>query len=355
LPFASSIPSSSTSSLEFTSARASPSLSPRQSIWSSTTPSSPTTLQERLQLSEILHKDIDNRLIRIMERIESSLRSVRNTSRSSSRVSRSTPLVIERATKNAPVVGGNITKGFNELDTLGGRLNAIEELISAVSDDDDEDGLTRARVYSPIPRVKMQPSTTINGVENSRPRSWPSILSLEEHVGVENSTTNKPPFLAQVLPKIRFGDDVDEWVTKLELAMKIWGESVVCPYIPFECFQPGDTMHTWFWGLARYKRTDLTEGTRRNWIKFKYMVQSIWGKPRYLKAEEASRYKAIDAENYVKYCVQKLHLMRSAHPRRSGSFYIDGIKQGTMPWVGDEIKETKDVEKFLEEVVRHVG
>jgi hypothetical protein len=138
--------------------------------------------------------------------------------------------------------------------------------------------------------------------------------------------TGKPRFRPDSLPTIKYGDDVNLWVSEMDHAVIQHGEEIVCPEIFANCFTSGDAIKLWYMDMPSEFKLMIT--TKAGcWERFKSAMEKRFTVDigmRQMTAEDRCR---MPGESYADFGIQKVSLIRRAFAHLAPSAVIAMVHQ----------------------------
>lgn len=157
-------------------------------------------------------------------------------------------------------------------------------------------------------------------------------------------------FRPESLPKLTFGADLDTWIIRMDHLTRLWGETVVCPYIHANSFVNGDTIEIWYLTLDTILQQAMTEHPGC-WEHFKSMMHSKWSKPEGVKQNECDNRMKLPFESYGPYCVAKTQLCKMAFPGSTDAAIIQKIRSRLDVEANRFCREKSNLNRFHNELV----
>ncbi|KAI5797347.1 hypothetical protein DFH27DRAFT_526122 [Peziza echinospora] len=132
-------------------------------------------------------------------------------------------------------------------------------------------------------------------------------------------------FDPSALPKYTQPDDLESWLSEMQLEVNTFGETVVCPAIYRHCFKSGDPVKSWYTMLGPDKAEDLTKGPSC-WFRFASAMREVWSKSIAATQREAEDRSKLHSESFIQYYFEKLKLLQAAFPESAHSTHISRIR-----------------------------
>lgn len=101
------------------------------------------------------------------------------------------------------------------------------------------------------------------------------LMSYRPH---DTQSGKKARFDPSVLPTLRAEDDLEQWISEIQLEVDLFGEELVCPSLWSYCFHVTSSVRTWYTLLGGRTQAFMTkdEGC---WINFMQKMREVWTKP----------------------------------------------------------------------------
>lgn len=188
--------------------------------------------------------------------------------------------------------------------------------------------------------------------------TWDGPIADLSNVIVVNITTQQedgryhrdPEFHPELMPKFGYGSDLHLWIAEMEAIIELWGEQVVCPHIPTNCFLEGDTVKLWYINQHPWTRESLSKGPEC-WSRFKSAMSLRWVKPLRARRDDADNRHKMPDETYTQYCVAKRNLCAAAYLDAMGENLITKIREGFDPHADRFCRELYSLDSFLDELI----
>ncbi|KAI5803972.1 hypothetical protein DFH27DRAFT_652196 [Peziza echinospora] len=129
------------------------------------------------------------------------------------------------------------------------------------------------------------------------------------------------------LPKFRDGDDLDTWITEMNIDVTNFGEKLVCPMIYKHCFEVGSSMREWYLMLNAGMVSLMTEGDGC-WRRFIAKMRDTWDRPLATRQKMADERHKLPNELFATYFYAKLKLLKAAYPECEDVTHIARIRAG---------------------------
>jgi hypothetical protein len=162
--------------------------------------------------------------------------------------------------------------------------------------------------------------------------------------------TGKPRFRPDSLPTIKYGDDVNLWVSEMDHAVIQHGEEIVCPEIFANCFTSGDAIKLWYMDMPSEFKLMIT--TKAGcWERFKSAMEKRFTVDigmRQMTAEDRCR---MPGESYADFGIQKVSLIRRAFAHLAPSAVIAMVKR-QLDWEAAAFcRERDNIDNFVSELI----
>jgi hypothetical protein len=160
----------------------------------------------------------------------------------------------------------------------------------------------------------------------------------------------QPRFSPPDLPTIKFGEDVQEWISTMNHIVTSFGEEIVCPHILPRGFEAGDPIRDWYLNQNHSVHRFVTTGTGC-WERFKTIMEDRFKPDLGVMQFEADAARRNFDESYAGFGIRKHRLILRAYDGASQSNMILKIKACLEPEVIRYCKEKDNIEAFIGELM----
>ncbi|KAF8439658.1 hypothetical protein BGX38DRAFT_1273241 [Terfezia claveryi] len=125
-----------------------------------------------------------------------------------------------------------------------------------------------------------------------------------------------------LMPKFKAEDDLEQWISEMQIEVDCFGEELVCPLIWRHCFSPNTSVRMWYSLLGGREQAFMTkeEGC---WTNFMQKMRDIWAKPLAVAQREAEDRSKLSNESFHQFFFSKLKLLTNTHISRIRAKFND--------------------------------
>ena len=152
-----------------------------------------------------------------------------------------------------------------------------------------------------------------------------------------------------LMPKFRAEDDLEQWISEIQIEVDSFGEELVCPLIWRHCFTSNSSVRNWYSMLGGRTQAFMTkdEGC---WLYFMQKMREVWSKPLAVAQREAEDRAKLPNETFHQFFFSKLKLLTSAFPESHSTTHISRIRAKLNDAQADRyIRERHSIAAFGEE------
>jgi hypothetical protein len=159
----------------------------------------------------------------------------------------------------------------------------------------------------------------------------------------------KPQLKTQILPKFCYGDNLFDWIVKMDHLVTRYGEKTVCPEVYLSCFKDGDAIQLWYQDLGSMTHTMCTD-IDGCWNNLRSIMVKTWSKTVGQAQSEADMRTKQANESWTEYCISKIHLCRAAYPDADDENILSKVRAKFPFDLELYCKETTEINRFVTEI-----
>jgi len=152
-----------------------------------------------------------------------------------------------------------------------------------------------------------------------------------------------------LMPKFKVEDDLEQWISEIQIEVDIFGEELICSLIWRHCFMSNSSVKNWYSILGGRMQAFMTkdEGC---WLYFMQKMREVWSKPLVVAQREAEDRTKLPNEMFYQFFFSKLKLLTSAFPESHSTTHISRIRAKFNDMQADRyIRERQSIAAFGEE------
>jgi len=154
-----------------------------------------------------------------------------------------------------------------------------------------------------------------------------------------------------LMPGLEAGDDLEQWISEIQIEVNSFGEELVCPLIWRHCFSSNSSVRNWYSLLGDRTQAFMTKD-KGCWLNFMQKVREVWSKPLAVAQREAEDRAKLPNETFHQFFFSKLKLLpvTSAFPESHSMTHISRIRAKFNDAQADRyIREKHSITAFSEE------
>jgi hypothetical protein len=181
----------------------------------------------------------------------------------------------------------------------------------------------------------------------------PTSIYIAPVPAIVQSSPQKAPqrrFNPNDLPQLRFGEDLEEWISVMDHMVTSFGEQTTCPHILPRCFVQGDPIRDWYLTKPDEVHTFVTTDIGC-WGRFKTPLRARFKPYLGVLQFETDDYRRKPGESWAEFGIKKYRLLKRAYDGATEANIVLKIKATMDTEVIRSCREKDNIDLFIGELM----